>query len=129
MIAAFARLSPVTRGVLWMTGAALVFSITFGVVRQVSGEMNSWEITFFRGLFGVCFMVPWLIRAGIKSLRTSRPFIYGLRAIMLYSGIVCWFYGIANMGLAEATALYFTTPLFTVLIAKVSLGEPLSGAL
>jgi drug/metabolite transporter (DMT)-like permease len=125
MIAAFAKLSPVTRGVLWMTGAALFFSITFGVVRQVSGEMNSWEITFFRGLFGVCFMLPWLIRAGIRSLQTSRPGIYGLRSAVLYTGIVCWFYGLSNMGLAEATALYFTTPLFTVLIAKAWLGEPI----
>lgn len=123
MIARFGNLSPVTRGALWMTGAALIFSITFGVVRQVSGEMSAAEITFFRCVFGVGFMLPWLIRSGMGSLRTSRAKIYGLRTIALYTGIVCWFYGLANLDLAEATALYFTTPLFTVLIAKATLGE------
>ena len=123
MIAAFGNMSPVTKGALWMTGASLIFSITFGVVRQISGEMSSAEITFFRSLFGVCFMLPWLIRSGIRSLRTSRPVIYGLRAVALYSGIVCWFYGLAHLDLAEATALYFTTPLFTVLFAKATLKE------
>ena len=123
MIAAFGNLSPVTRGALWMTGASLFFSITFGVVRQISGEMSSVEITFFRSLFGVCFMLPWLIRSGINSLRTSRLWLFGFRSTALYAGVVCWFYGLAHLDLAEATALYFTAPLFTVLFARATLKE------
>lgn len=119
----FGRLPPVTRGVVWMTGAATLFACTFGIVRHVSAEMNSFEIAFFRSLFGVAFMVPWLMRSGFKVLRTTRPGLYGARALLMYSSLVLWFYGLANMNIADATALYFTTPLFTVVFAAILLGE------
>ena len=37
--------------------------------------------------------------------------------------MLCWFYALANMPLADATSLMFTLPLFTVLLAAMFLGE------
>ncbi len=122
-IRAFSDLSPVTRGAVWMTGASLIFSVSFGIVRHLSADMTAPEITFLRSLFGVAFMIPWVVRTGLVGLRTSRPVLYGARAVMMVIGLMLWFHSLANMNLADATALYFTAPLFTVVLAALTLGE------
>ena len=106
-----------------MTGAAVIFAVTFGVVRHLSATMTVPEMVFFRGAFGVVAMLPWLARAGPGALRTRRPKAYAIRALAFYAGFMCWFYGLAHMKLADATALYFTTPLFTVVLASWVLKE------
>lgn len=116
-------LSPAVRGVAWMISAAFFYAFTFAAIRALSADFSVFEITFFRALFGVSFMTPWLVRAGLGALRTKRWKLFGLRAIVTYSGMVCWFYGLAHLKLANATAIMFTAPLLTVFCLSVALGE------
>ena len=108
-----------------MTGASLFFAIGYIPVRELSPKFTAFEMVFYRSLFTVLAMLPWLARAGIGRLRTSRGTLYGIRAALTYAGMVCLFYGIAHMPLADATALVFTAPLFTVVIAGLTLGDPI----
>ena len=47
-----------TRGMLWMLGAALFFSMSVGFVRHLSATLNTFEIVFLRQVIGVVFMIP-----------------------------------------------------------------------
>lgn len=116
-------MSSALRGVLWMIAAAFFYAFTFASIRALTADYSVFEVTFFRAMFGVAFMMPWLLRAGPAALQTRRWKLYGLRAIVTYSGMVCWFYGLAHLNLADATAIMFTAPLLTVLCLSVSLGE------
>ena len=111
------------QGALYMTAAAFCFSIMNVAIRIVSGELDPLQIAFFRNLFALAFMLPWLARAGLTGLATRRIGTHLWRAAMGMLAMVCWFYSIALLPLAEAVALNFTVPLFATAGAALFLGE------
>ncbi len=111
------------RGILWMALAAACFAITFGFIRALSETLHTFEIVLLRNLLGMLFLLPWLFRAGIAALRTSRWKGYTLRAVTGYAAMACWFYALSAMPLGEASALQFTMPLWAILLAVLFLRE------
>lgn len=108
-----------------MVLATFAFAIMTALIRFLAEDLHPFQIAFFRNLFGFLFMLPWLMRAGMGALRTTRMRLYWLRAAFALAAMLCWFSGLALMPLAEATALSFSAPLFATLAAIVVLGERL----
>lgn len=109
--------------ILWMIGAAFFFSILSATIRHLSGELHPLQIAFFRNLFGLVFMLPWLAGAGLGSLRTGRFGLYLWRTVIGLLSMVAWFWALALLPFAEAVALSFTTPLFATMGAALVLKE------
>ena len=110
------------QGALYMTAAAFAFSWMNIAIRAVSAEMDPLQIAFFRNLFALMFMLPWLASAGLDGLKTERLKHHLLRAAIGMAAMVCWFYSVALLPLAEAVALNFTVPLFATAGAALILG-------
>lgn len=123
MLARLGLLPPAIRGIAWAITSSATYALTYATIRELSGTFSVFQITFFRATIGVLFMLPWLIQGGIAALRTDRPYLYGGRALITYTGMICWFYGLAHVGLADATALMFTAPFFTIIILALWIGE------
>ncbi len=121
--AGFKALSAPLQGALYMTGAALCFSVMNIAIRIVSAELDPLEIAFFRNFFALLFMLPWLARAGLGALRTVHLGAHVWRAVIGLVAMICWFYSIALLPLAEAVSLNFTVPLFATAGAAIFLGE------
>jgi drug/metabolite transporter (DMT)-like permease len=85
--------------------------------------MHPFELVFFRNLFGLLFMLPWLLRVGPGILKTKRLPLHAFRSTIGLGAMLCWFTAVSMMPIAEATALSFTTPLFATLGAALFLGE------
>jgi len=119
-------LSDNTRGMLLMFGASLIMVCMHSIVRHVGQEMPSAEVVFFRNLFSLFAIVPVLIRSGgLMVLKTRRPGMHLLRTLIGILAMWTWFYGLANVPVAHATALSFTNVMFGTLAAVVILGERL----
>jgi drug/metabolite transporter (DMT)-like permease len=121
--AGFASLTPLWRGALWMIVASACFSLSAVAVRHLTAEIHPFEISFFRGFFGVIFMLPWLRRAGIRVLATGNHKAYFVRGLLSAGATFCWFYALAIMPVGDATAVSFTMPLITAVLAVVLLHE------
>ena len=117
------RLPGSVRGVLWMLLASLFYALIYVVVRGLADSFAVIQIVFFRAVLGSAFMLPWLFSVGIAALYTRRMTTYLWRMLFSYVGAVAWMYGIAGMPLADANALMFTMPLFTVVLAAIWLAE------
>ena len=118
------RMAPAMRAAAWMLLACACFSSMNGIVRHLGQqELPVLVIVFFRSLFGLLAMLPWLLRPGLASLRPGRPGLHALRVAIGLVAMVAWFYSLSKMPLAEATALSFTTPLFASVAAVLILGE------
>ena len=122
-VAPVARLSAPLRGALYMIGAGANFAIMIVIVRHVSAEQHPFEIAFFRNMFGLAFMLPWIMRTGWKGLRTKRFRLHLFRALIGLSAMLCFFTAISLIPVAEVTALTFTAPLFATIGAALVLGE------
>ena len=115
--------SATARAALWMTLSAFLFAGTLLAIRFLADTIPAVEILFFRVAVGVLVLMPWMLRRGVRALRTPRLGGYGLCALFTYSGLLAWFHAIPRMPLGDATALNFTLPIFTTLAAMVWLRE------
>ena len=106
-----------------MMMGAVGFTAGAGFIRHVSAEIHVFEVAFFRCVFGLLIMLPWVLATGPSALRTQRLDLYALRSIFGLIAMLCWFTALANLPLAAATSLSFTTPIFTAILATAILGE------
>lgn len=99
------------------------FAVMIVLVRKASQTFTAFEITFWRALFGLIFMAPWIMRVRLAGLRSNRPGLQLWRNTLHVVGIVMWYYAIARINLTEGMALQFTVPLFTIALAMLILKE------
>ena len=117
------NMSAPLRGALFMCGAAVAFSAMAGFIRLATAELHPFEVVFFRNLFGLLIMTPWLMRAGLGVLATEHMGLYLWRTVLGIFAMTAWFWALTVMPLAEAVSLSFTAPLFIAVGAAVFLGE------
>lgn len=117
-------LSPPVQGAIWMLIAAVLFSVLNTLIRWLTAErgLPPFQAAFFRIFFGLLFMVPLMLRAGRAGLGRHNP-LYIRRALAGVVGMLASFYAIAHLPLATSTALSFTAPMFTTVLAVFMLGE------
>ncbi|MBL4691638.1 MAG: DMT family transporter [Rhodospirillales bacterium] len=94
--------------------------------RELSSDMSTFEILFFRSLVGLAVVSVLLSRSGWKQIKSERPGLHVVRNLAHYVGQFGWFYGIALLPLAQVFALEFTLPIWTAILAPVLLKEHLS---
>lgn len=124
--------SPQWQGVMWKLLACLFFASINGIVRYISGgtgqevsPLPSAVITFWQNFFGCLLILPWTLKDGLKSLKTKYPKLQTIRIFAAVFGIVLWYMSLTHMTIAEAVALGFTGPIFSVIGAKLYLNERL----
>lgn len=107
----------------WMLiiGTLVTFTLVFS--RKISDEIHVLEIMFFRSLFALMVMAPWVARRGISSLTVKRPGIIMLRGGLAFVGGACLYAAAARLPLAEVTAITFTRPIFASIAAVIFLNE------
>lgn len=114
---------PVLQAAGWMLLGGACFAATTGIVRHVSAGLDPIQIVFFRCLFGLIAMLPFVMRAGFHTLHSARPSLHLIRAGLAVFAMIAWFKGVSVVPLADATALNFMTPLFASIVAVLLLGE------
>jgi drug/metabolite transporter (DMT)-like permease len=93
------------------------------LIRVAAQSMHPFEVAFFRCLFGLVLVIPWIVKSGPALSRRRNSGFYLLRAGVGIVSMVTWFYGITVVPLATATAVNFTAPLFATLAAALILRE------
>lgn len=116
-------LPPSVRGALWMSAGAAFFAVMINLVRYLTEHVDPLQVVFFRNVFGLVAILPWLLRQGRPALHTERLHLHVIRALIGVAAMLLWFNTLALMPLAEATALSFTAPIFTSILAVLFLGE------
>jgi len=123
--------SPHFRGASWKITSFLCFAAINGIVRYLSqtaelvGQtpLPAYEVAFFQNLFGLIFLVPWVLQNGPNSLKTHFPALQICRITLSAIGVVLWYSALAYMPLAQAVTLMFLGPLITAVGARLFLKE------
>ena len=112
-------------GILLQILAMLCFTLQGAFVRYLGERVPVGEIVFARSFVGLLPLMLWLAWQGKFSTmwRTSNLRAHITRGLVNLSGMFCNFAGLARIPLADATALGYATPLFTVILAAAFLGE------
>lgn len=115
------------RAAIWMLGAIVAFSAMAVAGRAASFELDTFEMMTYRSMIGLVVVIVVASLAGTLhqvTLRHQR--IHWLRNLAHFTGQNLWFYAITVAPLALVFALEFTSPLWTMLLAALFLGERLT---
>ena len=109
--------------VLLMIGSMLMFTLMDAVAKVLTQEIGVWPTLWTRylGQAVLVFLIV-LPRLG-KIVKTSFPLLQLARSVFLMCATMCFFWGISNIGLAEATAIMDISPVLITLGAVLFLGE------
>lgn len=103
---------------------SLVSSSINDVISKYSGaSLHTYEITFFRFLFGSLTLIPFIMYYGVSTLKTSRPMVHVFRGVILFLGIAGWTYGLSIAPVTTATVVSFTIPIFVLVLGTFFLSE------
>ena len=111
------------RGMALMLFSGLCIATMSACVRHVSVDVHPMVIGFFRSVFGLLAFVPFLLRFGLKPLRTRRVGLHAVRGALNVVGMLTYYMAVSLAPLAKVTALSFSAPLFATVLALVVLGE------
>jgi drug/metabolite transporter (DMT)-like permease len=119
--------TPVVRAALWMSGALVSFMAMAIAGRQLSAELTTFQILFFRSFVGLAVVLALLQRSGWSRVKTRVFGTHLMRNLAHFGGQYGWFYGIALIPLTEVFAIEFTIPIWTAILASIFLGERMNG--
>ncbi len=111
------------RAALLMLGSTVFFGLMAIAIRLASETLHTFEIAFFRNFFGLAAALPLLLRHGPDLLKTSQLPRYLLRCAIGVLSMLCGFWAIGHLPLAQAVSLSYSTPIFVTIAAVLFLHE------
>lgn len=115
-------------GVGYMVASAFSFSVMSAFVKAAGERLPSQEIVMARALIALALSLALLRRAGVPLWGTRRGLLL-LRGTFGFLGLLCVFYSLTHLPIAEATVIQYLHPIFTGLLAAAFLRERAGAAL
>jgi drug/metabolite transporter (DMT)-like permease len=108
-----------------MALAAMFFSLMTVFVKMIGTRMPSAEVVFFRSVISVALTLGMLRHHKISPWGNRKGLLL-VRGISGFMALLCFFYAIARLPLADVTVIHFTHPVFVALLAALFLREHVS---
>jgi drug/metabolite transporter (DMT)-like permease len=110
-------------GIIYFVIAMLAFSVMNVTIGTMAGELPSAQMVFIRNILSFALLLPLALSHGIDAMKTHRIGRHIGRSFVGLLSMQTWFYALTMMPINTATALNFTAPLFTTMLAVMFLGE------
>jgi drug/metabolite transporter (DMT)-like permease len=117
------KLPPNVQGALWLVSGGFIFTCNGVMIRLMSEEVESVQTAFFRAFFSVLMLMPLMASGRVRPWHSKRIHGHFWRTFMGTVSMVLGFYAVSMLPLADATALGFSQPLFSVCVAALIVGE------
>lgn len=111
-------------GIAFILVGVVAISVNDMLIKFLSGGYPLHQMVFTRSIIGIAFsLVLVQLEGGWQILRAERPALHVLRCVMIVIANMTFFAALAVLPLAEATALFFVSPLIITLLSVPLLGE------
>ena len=112
------------RGALWVLLSAVIFTAMTALIKVVGSRIDTFEIAFFRSLFGVLVLLPLVARNGWRETLIPKRLDFILaRGVTGSIALITIVYALTHLPLAEVTGISFSRALWLIVIAIFFLGE------
>jgi drug/metabolite transporter (DMT)-like permease len=117
------------RAGIWMLGAVASFSFMAVAGREISVELNTFELMMYRSAIGFVIVNLLILKlGGYSQIKSDRLGMHLKRNIFHFAGQNLWFFGVSVIPLSQLVALEFTSPIWVILLAPFFLGEAMTKA-
>lgn len=123
-----APLSNTLKAALWMMGAVVAFSAMAVAGREMSFQLDTFEIMTYRSLIGIIVVVSIAQITGRKNeINSAQMKLHFFRNLFHFTGQNLWFFALTLIPLAHLFAFEFSVPIWVTLAAPFLLSERLTG--
>ena len=107
------------RGIYLILLGMSCFSTQDVFIRQLSDYASLTQIIFIRGIIGGLILLFFLkLTKRSISFSSSYPLLAISRVLLFFTGFLCFYFALGKMELAEASSLFFVSPLFITILSK-----------
>ena len=112
-------------GISAIVFGTICFSVNDISVKLFSSEMPLNQLMFFRAIFAISILLFVILPfyGGFKYLNTNNPTFHIFRGLAVVGANTFFFISIAELSLAEATAIFFIAPILITIFAMFFLQE------
>jgi len=108
---------------LMLAGVAL-FSLNDAVGKWLVASYTVGEILLIRSLSALCLLAPFIWQEGLAAFRAApRPALQVLRVVISSSEVICFFWSVGYLPLADVMTFYLAAPIYVTALAALLLGE------
>ncbi|MGL4280390.1 MAG: DMT family transporter [Albidovulum sp.] len=112
---------------LWMSGSIIGFCAIAISGREISPDLDTFEMMLYRSLIGFAIILGWVLFAGRQSEVSARRLdLHLMRNLVHFAGQNLWLYALILIPMAQLFALEFSSPIIVTLVAPFLLGERLT---
>ncbi len=112
-------MSPDQKGIFLIVFGMLVFSIQDALIKDLSNTASLLQIFVIRGFIGLIFLSIFLKLSKLPiSVKSKHPLIAVIRGLLFPISFLSFYLAIASMPIAEASALFFVSPLFMTILSR-----------
>lgn len=112
--------------VLWMLLSGFSFIAVNGIVRYLGTDLPAAQSAFIRFGFGVLFLGPALWRIARIGVPEGTLRLFVGRGLVHSLAVLCWFFAMARIPVAEVTAIGYLNPVLVSLGGVVLFAEAFS---
>lgn len=113
-----------TAGIFYLCLGVLVFSLQDAVIKAVSGGYPLTQVVITRSIVAIPILAAMVhVEVGLAALLSRNARALLVRAAIMFAAYSSYYLAFPALPLADAVALYFTVPVFVVLLAAPMLGE------
>ena len=123
----FDALSSTSKGVMLALISTALFTVVGVFVRKLSADYDTFQILFFRQLIFMLMLAPAIVKNFDVLLKPNKIPLHILRILGAFTALYFGFITVSNIPFADATALGFLQVLFVATIARIVLGEQVTG--
>jgi drug/metabolite transporter (DMT)-like permease len=122
-VAWFRGLPPNIQGAAWLVSGGFIFTSSGVMIRLLSEQVESVQTAFFRAVLSVLMLLPLMLSGKVQPWTSKRLTGHFWRTVAGTASMVLGFYAVSMLPLADATAISFSQPLFSVVVAALLAGE------
>ena len=99
-----------------MAAAGLLFALAGVAIRLASAALSSVEVLFWRNVFSLLILTPWIIVRWPDSIQPAHTGLIVMRGATVVVSLLCYYYAVSVIPLAEAVLLNFSAPIFVPIL-------------
>lgn len=118
-------LSTTAAGVLCTLGASFAFTVNDMAIKALSGGYALHQVVLIRSAIALVILLAVILplTGGLSQMRTRRPGKHLIRGLFVLGSNMAFYAALAVMPIADATAIFFVSPLMIALFSVIFLGE------
>lgn len=114
------------KGIFWMVVTGLMFVAVTALVKYTGGRVPAAQAAFLRYVLGLVFLIPMIGAMRAVTLTRRQWTLFTWRGIVHTLAVICWFYAMTRIPIAEVTAMNYMAPIYVSIGAALFLGERLA---